>query len=127
MHSVLMNKDNNISLIYMVLVFELAQHFFKTYAQNAIYGSTSPTFPYNTSFYNVHTWYYCSTVEDNIKLLEEVPNWSKEDTLVLQRLSFHISFPVNYINNIYLQLGKLCISLIIYCLRKLCINNQWWL
>ncbi|KAF6023519.1 moxd1 [Bugula neritina] len=47
-----------------------------------------------------------STVEDNIKLLEEVPNWSKEDTLVLQRsyyeadhysgctkLSFHISFP----------------------------------
>ncbi|KAF6023515.1 moxd1 [Bugula neritina] len=46
-----------------------------------------------------------STVEDNIKLLE-VTNWSKEDTLVLQRsyyetdhysfctkLSFHINFP----------------------------------
>ncbi|KAF6023514.1 Tbh [Bugula neritina] len=47
-----------------------------------------------------------STVEDNIELLEEVPNWSKEDTLVLQRsyyetdhysfctkVSFHINYP----------------------------------
>jgi len=85
-----------------------------------------------------HTWYYCSTVQDNIKLLEEVPNWSKEDTLVLQKsyyetdhysfctkLSFHINYPVNDINNIYLQLGKLCISSIIYLWEKLCINNQW--
>jgi len=64
-------------------------------------------------------WYYCSTNQDNIKLLE-VTNWSKEDSLVLQRsyyeadhysfctkLSFHINFPVNNISNICLN-GKLC-------------------
>jgi len=79
-----------------------------------------------------HTWYYCSNVEDNIELLEEVANWSKEDTLVLQRsyheidhysfctkVSFHINYPVNYVNKTYLQLGKLCISSIIYLREEL--------
>ncbi|KAF6023518.1 hypothetical protein EB796_018166 [Bugula neritina] len=52
-----------------------------------------------------HTRCICSTVQANINLLE-VANWSKEDTLVLQRscyeadhysgcrkMSFHINYP----------------------------------
>jgi len=82
--------------------------------------------------------YYCSTNQNNIKLLE-VTNWSKEDSLVLQRsyyeadhysfctkLSFHINFPVNNISNICLY-GINYVFLQSNICRNLRINNQWWL
>jgi len=57
-HSDLIDKNSNIWLTSMVLVFRLAINFFKTYImlKNTIVGSTGPTLPFTTAVTIIIMW-----------------------------------------------------------------------